>query len=41
MEPGLLDGVVRLALRTEHPVGDSSQVGPVGLELLFYPVKDH
>jgi hypothetical protein len=31
-QPGLLDGVVRLAHRAEHPVGHSPQVGAVGLE---------
>ena len=34
----LLHGVVRLSLGTEHPVGHSSQVGPVGLESIHQPV---
>ena len=33
-DPGLLDGVVRLAERTEHAVGHGAQVGPVLLEAL-------
>jgi hypothetical protein len=36
-EPGFPDGVVRLAQRAEHPVGDRPQVGPVGLESLRQP----
>src|SRR5215211_597286 len=37
-QPGLLDGVVRLAERAEHPVGHTSQPAPVLLELLRQPV---
>jgi hypothetical protein len=37
-EPGFLDGVVRLAHGTEHPVGHRPEVGPVGLEALGQPV---
>ena len=33
-QPGLLDGVVGLAQRAEHPVGHRPQVGPVLLEAL-------
>ena len=37
-QPGLLDGVVGLAERAEHPVGHRPQVGPVRLEPLRQPV---
>ena len=37
-EPGFLNGVVRLAQRAEHPVGDRPEVGPVCLELLSQAV---
>jgi hypothetical protein len=37
-EPGFLDGVVRLAHRSEHPVGHRPEMGPVGLEALGQPV---
>ena len=33
-DPGLLDGVVHLTERAEHPVGHGAQVGPVLLEAL-------
>ena len=33
-DPGLLDGIVRLAQRAEHAVGHGAQVAPVLLELL-------
>jgi hypothetical protein len=35
--PGLLDGIVRLAQRAQHPVGHGPQVGPVLLESLRQP----
>ena len=38
-QPGLLDGVVGLAERAEHPVGDRAQAGPVLLEPLGQPVR--
>ena len=37
-QPRLLDGVVGLARRAEHPVGHRAQVGPVLLESLRQPV---
>jgi len=37
-QPGLLDGVLGLGHRAEHPIGDRTQVGPVTLELLGHPV---
>ena len=37
-QPGLLDGVVRLADRAQHPVRDRLQVAPVVLETLRQPV---
>ena len=37
-DPGLLDGVVRLAQRAEHPVGHAAQVRAVRLEALGQPV---
>ena len=36
-QPGLLDGVVGLAQRAEHPVGDRPQVGAVLVESLGQP----
>src|SRR5215472_13040317 len=36
--PGVLDGVVGLGCRTEHPVGRRPQTGTVRLELLRQPV---
>ena len=36
-QPRLLDGVLRLADRTEHPVGDGLEVAAVALELLCAP----
>ena len=36
-QPRLLDGVLRLADRTEHPVGDGLEVAAVALELLRAP----
>ncbi len=41
-QPGFLNGVVRLAPRAEHPVGDRPQVTPVLFESLRQPfVFDH
>ena len=37
-QPGLLDGVVGLAQRTEHPVGDGAQVRAMRLKLSGRPV---
>jgi hypothetical protein len=37
-QPGFLHGVVSLARRAEHPVGDGPQMGPVLLEPLGKPV---
>jgi hypothetical protein len=37
-EPGFLDGVLRLAQRAEHPVGDPAQMAPVLLEPPRQPV---
>ena len=37
-QPGLLDGVVGLAQRAEHPVGHRPQAGSVLLEALRQPV---
>src|SRR6266511_2857130 len=37
-QPGLLHGIVGLAQRAEHPVGDPPQVAAVGLESLRQPV---
>src|SRR5690606_37381567 len=39
LEPGILDGVLGLGRRSEHPVGDCSQVWPVLLEPLRQPVS--
>jgi hypothetical protein len=36
-QPRLLDGVFRLADRTEHPVGDGLKVAAVALELHCAP----
>ena len=36
-QPGLLEGVIGLGDRSEHPVGDGAQVGPMALELLGQP----
>jgi hypothetical protein len=37
-QPGVLDGVVGLAERAEHPVGDRAEMRPVLLELLGEPL---
>ena len=37
-EPSVLDGVVRLRQRTEHPVGHRSQMGSVLLEAIRQPL---
>ena len=37
-EPGVLDGVVGLDKRAEHPVGHRSQMGPVLLEAVGQPL---
>jgi len=37
-QPGVLDGVVRVAERAQHPVGDGPQVGTVLFEPLVQPV---
>ncbi len=37
-KPGVLDGVVRLRQRTEHPVGDRPQMRPVFLEAICQPL---
>ena len=37
-QPGLLHGVVGFAQRAQHPVGDRSQMGAIGIELLGQPV---
>jgi hypothetical protein len=37
-EPGLLDRVVGLVHRAEHPMGHRSQIGSVGLETLRQPL---
>jgi hypothetical protein len=35
--PGVLDGVVGLAERAQHPIGDGAQVGPVLVEAFSQP----
>jgi hypothetical protein len=37
-QPGVLDGVVSLAERAEHPVGDRAQMRSLLLELLGEPL---
>jgi hypothetical protein len=37
-QPGFLHGIVRLARRAEHSVGDGPQMGPVLLEPFGQPV---
>ena len=36
-QPGVLDGVVGLAERAEHPIGDCAEVRPLILELFGEP----
>jgi hypothetical protein len=37
VEPGFLDGIIRLAQGAQHPVGDRLQVRPVAVELRRQP----
>jgi hypothetical protein len=40
-QPRLLDGILCLLVRAEHPIGDGAQARPVRLKLLAQPIFIH